>query len=129
LDSTHHRALNGVRLLDLDGDAIPELVIESDSGGGGIHSSDLIVFSLRKGTFAQWLNVPSRVHEWHGKEQEYSQTINVAATVSEHAWRFCFTKTTYAEDGERLQKPRTSRPCYPRFTGPSARGGLLPPMK
>jgi hypothetical protein len=129
LDSTHHRALNGIQLVDLDGDGTEELVIESDSGGGGIHSSDLVVFSLSKGTFARWLNVPSRLHEWHGKEQEYIQIINVAGTVSEHAQRFCFTKTTFVLDGEWLSKPRTSQPCYSRFAGPSARGGLLPPMK
>jgi hypothetical protein len=129
MDTTHHTAINRIDLVDLDGDRIEELVIESNSGGGGMVGSDLVVFSLKEGGFRQWLNVPSRLHEWIEKEDEYVQVLDIPRTISEGARRLCFTKTVFAADGQWFQRPRTTRPCYPRFTGRSARGGLLPPMK
>lgn len=129
MDTTHHTSLNGIDLVDLDGDGIDELVIESNSGGGGMLGSDFVVFSLKEGGFRQWLNVPSRLHQWIEKEDEYVQVLDVPRTVSQGAKRFCFTKTVFAADGQWLQRPSSTRPCYLRSTGPSARGGLLPPMK
>ncbi len=129
LDTTHHSTLQGIQLIDLTGDGIEELVVESDDGGGGLRASDLIVIRLKNRRFEQWLNVPSRLHEWHGKEEGFVQTLDVRRSVGERGRRFCFQKTAFFADGSRLEKPLRTAPCYPKFTGPSARGGLLSPMK
>jgi hypothetical protein len=121
LDTTHHNAINGIELADLDGDRVEEFVVESDSGGGGILGSDLVVFSVKDGGFLQWLNVPSRLHEWIDLESQYTQVLDVPRTVAEGARRFCFTKTVFAAESRWLPHPRTTHPCYPKFTGPSAR--------
>jgi hypothetical protein len=129
LDTTHHSTLQGIQLIDLTGDGIEELVVESDEGGGGGLASDLIVFGLKNRRFEQWLNVPSRLHEWFDREEEFVQTLDVRRSVGERGQRFCFKKTIFFAEGKRLEKPLATAPCYPKFTGPSARGGLLPPAK
>ena len=58
-----------------------------------------------------------------------SRVLDIPRTIGEGAKRFCFTKTVFAAEGQWLPRPRTTHPCYPRFTGRGARGGLLPPMK
>lgn len=118
LETTHHTGLQRIQLVDLNGDGIDELVVESDMDGGGTLISNLVVFSLRNGRFEQWLNVPSRVE---GPDSEYAQTLDITRTGLEKARTFCFTKTVFAIDDKSLEKPRTTTPCYRRLTGRPAR--------
>lgn len=118
LETTHHTGLQRIQLVDLNGEGIDELVVESDMDGGGTLISNLVVFSLRNGRFEQWLNVPSRVE---GPDSEYAQTLDITRTGLEKARTFCFTKTVFAIDDKSLEKPRTTTPCYRRLTGRPAR--------
>ncbi len=123
-DTTHHRSLERIQMVGLSGEQFEELVIETDSGGAGEVGSDLVVFSLTSGTFNQWLNVPSRVYGTSGDsegQEQFVQVLDISKTANEHAKRFCFAKTTFAVGDEWLREPRKSAPCYPRFTGNSAR--------
>jgi len=115
LDTNDHVSLQGVQLLDLDGDGVPELIVESDGAGGASHMSHLIVCSLARGRFDQWLRVESRFR--HYSEEEYTQQFDAARTRDAKAARFCFIKTTYAAGNGALLSPSVSHPCYPRLTG------------
>jgi hypothetical protein len=115
LDSTHHSAIENLRLLDLDGDGKRELVVKSNSGGACQTESDLVVFSFTTGYIRRVLNVPSRFETCVPADSEYVQELDVPRTVRTHGTNFCFTKKTYVENGNRLEAPNISYPCYPRL--------------
>ena len=130
-DTTHHSMFERIQLLDLEGAQVQELVIESDSGGAGVAESNLVVFSLERGDFYQLLNVPSRVYgtsQGTQEEQQFVQVLDIPKTANEQAKRFCFVKTTFAAGDEWLAEPRRTAPCYPKFTGSSAREVLITPV-
>lgn len=123
LATTHHSAIQRIALTSLDGHHPEELLIESDWGGatpvGGMQESDLAVFSLRRGRFDQWLNVPALVS---GGWASFVQTLDLRRTMEDHGGRFCFRKVMLAKNGQWLPHPVETHPCYARFTGPSAKG-------
>jgi hypothetical protein len=115
LDTTHHSGVERVELTDLDGDAVPALVIESDAGGGGIRLSNIHAFSLAEGRFRKWVETVSRLRDWSkDNEQQFQQVLDVERTTSYRAAKFCFTKSEFVVDGVELRKPRVTKPCYAR---------------
>jgi len=128
LGTIHHNSLQRIELIDLAGDHNQELLIESDLNGAGFSASNLVVFSLSGGQFVQWLNVPSRVFgSTEGPGEKFVQMLDIPKTMSERARRFCFHKITFARGDEWLSQPLKTEPCYPRFTGDSAREVLITP--
>lgn len=115
LETTHHSRLMAVRLADLSGDGLEELIVESDRGGGGYFGIGLDVFDLSHGGFDRWIGVP--VYASLGMEERFTQTLDFARTLSLRAAQFCFTKTSYAEGGRVLAPPKVTTPCYPRGLG------------
>jgi hypothetical protein len=112
LDTWRHYALQSVQLIDLNGDGIPELVIESDSGDGLQTSSHLYVYDLSEGHFHQLSTTPTRWHSEMEKDTVWTQTLDIPRTLGERGKRFCFEKIVYAESGRWFPSPRVSRPCY-----------------
>lgn len=120
LDTTGHTSIQRIELTSLGAHHSPELLIESNWGGAGVVGTNLVVFSLSRGGFNQWLNVPSRVYSSAGGDS-FAQTLDLQSTREHNAERFCFRKIMFAKDGLWLPQPIETHPCYPRFTGRSAR--------
>ena len=113
LEAWSHHAIQSVQLVDLTGDGVPELLIESDVGDALRTASLLYVYDLSEGDFHQLLAKPTR---WHGEPEEdtvWTQTLDIPRTLREHGKRFCFEKTLYADSGKWFPSPRINRPCYP----------------
>jgi hypothetical protein len=117
-DTTHHTAIQSIRLIDLSSDGVEELLVESDSSGGGYVGSALTILDVTAGRFRPLIRVAAQASgevdtgDAH-LEYEYKQTIDIPRTIREHGRMFCFTKSTYAEQGKRFATPLTSGPCYP----------------
>jgi hypothetical protein len=118
LDAWRHYAFQSVQLVDLTGDGIPELAIESDSGDGVQTSSHLYIYDLSEGYLHRLFTTTTR---WHSEPDEvrvaaeddvWTQTLDVARTLHERGKRFCFEKTAYADSGKWFPSPKVSRPCY-----------------
>jgi len=120
LDTTHHTSIQRIELTSLDGHHSQELLIESDWGGAGVAGTNLAVFSLSRGRFNQWLNVPSRVYSSAGGHS-FVQTLDLPSTRQHNAERFCFRRITFAKNGLGLSQSVETHPCYPRFTGRSTK--------
>jgi hypothetical protein len=61
LVTSHRTSLQRADLMDLAGDGVDKLVVESDFGGVGTAGSSLQVFDLSRGTFVELLNTYSRL--------------------------------------------------------------------
>ncbi len=120
LDTTHHTSIQRIELTSLDGRHSQELLIEPDWGAAGVIGTNLVVFSLSRGRFGQWLNVPSRVYSSTGGDS-FVQTLDLPRTREDDAERFCFRKVTFARNGLWLSQPVETHPYYPRFTGRPAK--------
>ncbi len=70
LETTHHHSLQGIEMLDLTGDGMDELVIESDFGGAGLWVSSIQVFELSQGHFQELLNTDSKL--WDGDRRSHA---------------------------------------------------------
>lgn len=131
LETVHHHSIRGVEMLDLTGDGVDELVIESDFGGAGVWGSSMQVFDLSHGHFQELLNTDSELED--SDQEGFTQTLDIGATVRSHGQRFCFSKTTLFEKGRWFKPPQVSHPCYKRgyliYTGASERNAemLAPP--
>lgn len=112
LDTFRHYAFQSIQLVDLTGDGIAELAIESDTGDGVQTSSNLLIYDLAEGHFRRLVAVPTRWVLEPNEDQVWTQTLDVTRTLREHGKRFCFEKTVYADSGKKLSSPRVSRPCY-----------------
>ncbi len=109
-ETTHHDAVQRIELVDLAGGGTADhLVIESDFGGGGGRASSLQVFELRQGRFDEALSKESRMEFG---DHVYTDTLDIARTRQTHSQQFCTSKTTMLERGERIDPPRTTKPCY-----------------
>jgi len=117
LDTTHHTSIQRIELTTLGRQPSQDLLIESGWGGAGVTGTNLGVFSLTRGGFTQWLNVPSRVYSFAGGDS-FVQTLDLQSSNAE---RFCFRKIMFAKNGSWLSQPVEAHPCYPRFTGASAK--------
>jgi hypothetical protein len=110
LETMHHSSLQAIRMLDLIGDGVDELVVESDFGGAGTAGTNLIVFDLTQNKFEEIFSTTSRIS--FETDDMYKQMLDVPRTLQQRGERFCFTKTTMVEATEVFQRPRVTKPCY-----------------
>jgi hypothetical protein len=115
LETMHHTSLQTVRMLDLNGDGVDELAIESDSGGAGTWSANLLVFDLARLTFQEVFGATSRIS--YLTDDMYKQALDAPRTIERHGDKFCFIKTTMIEAEETFRPPRVTKPCYPPNEG------------
>jgi hypothetical protein len=131
LETVHHHSLQRIELLDLTGDGIEELVIESDWGGAGVIGSSLQVFDLSHGRFDEILDTESRLED--SDQEGFMQVLDIGRTLQTHGQRFCFSKTILFEKGKWSKTPRMAHPCYRRGylveTGASERNKMLVPIR
>ena len=116
LDTAKHHHLERIELTRVTGASDDELVVESDSGNETRFASDLRVFNLTGGHFAELLNVPSRVYI-AVKAEAWTQELDIRRTLTERGDRFCFVKTVYAAEQRWFATPLVTRPCYERGVG------------
>jgi hypothetical protein len=119
LSTAKHHHLEAIQLARVTGASDDELVIESDAGDGNRFASDLRVFNLAGGRFQELLNVPSRVYIAL-KAEAWTQSLDIARTLTQQGDRFCFVKTLYAADQRWLPTPLVTTPCYARGEGVAA---------
>jgi hypothetical protein len=110
LETAHHESLQRAELLDLVGDGVADLVVESNYGSAGMVGSSLRVFDLRRGQFEELLDVDSRSEFWG--QSSYTQVLNIERTRQSGAQQFCFTKADLLLAGKPRQTPRVTAPCY-----------------
>ena len=115
VETTHHDSLQGIRLLDLTGDRVNQLVIESNWGGCCAVVSSMQIFDLSHHRFEEVLNTESRLLE--ADDRPNTQILDIDRTQASHGRRFCFIKTMFHENGKVFRRPRVTRPCYPRGSG------------
>jgi hypothetical protein len=130
LETVHHHSIQTLEMLDLTGDGVDELVVESNYGGAGDVDSSFQVFGLSHGRFDELLDTDSRVKD---SDQETSiQVLDVGRTLQSHGQRFCFSKTILFEKGRWFNPPRVAHPCYKRGYGIDSINGsnaeMLAPM-
>jgi hypothetical protein len=110
LETEHHFSLQAIRLLDLTGDGVDELVVESDFGGAETWGTNLIVFGLNEAKFDEVFSTTSRIT--FSTDDMYKQVLDVPRTLQQRGDRYCFTKTTMVEATETFRPPRITKPCY-----------------
>jgi hypothetical protein len=115
LQTWHHSSLQRIELMNLSGDGVHDLVVESDFGGAGTHATALQIFDLRHANFEQILNIDSRLE--YMDQDGYTQTLDIPRTLRTHGQQFCVTKRTLFENGKYFFPPRISHPCYQRGEG------------
>lgn len=117
LETMHHSRLQDVSMLDLTGDGVDELLVDSHTGGAGTVMSNVLVFGVVEGQLHLLVDVPSRLQSGLEGMEQFTQVLDVAETVQQRGERFCFAKTVHAENDKWLDKPRQSRECYVKGTG------------
>jgi hypothetical protein len=115
LNAHHQSMLMSVRLLDLTGDGVDELVVEPNFGGAGTWGSSLQIFDLSHSRFEEILYAVSRISQ--GIDEMYTQALDVPKTIKQGGAQFCFTKTTMFEGGKPAIPIRITKPCYKRGEG------------
>jgi hypothetical protein len=114
LETQHHTSLQRCELLDLTGDGLDELVVESNWGGAGTAVSSLQVFDLSRGNFEEILETQSRAYM---DQDLFTQFLDVGRTRQSTGQQICVSKTTMVEEGKPFQPPRITHPCYERGNG------------
>jgi hypothetical protein len=110
LETEHHFSVQSIRMLDLNGDGVDELFVESDFGGAETWGTNLTVFDLTQAKFEEIFSTTSRIS--FSTDDEYKQVLDVPRTLQQRGERFCFTKTTMIEATEAFRPPRITKPCY-----------------
>jgi hypothetical protein len=96
-------------MLDLTGDGVDELLAEADWGGAGMHVTELDVFELRRGHFA---NIVAVYTSYEDLDDGYTQKLDLARTLQSRGRQFCFIMSQHREKDKALKIPKISRPCY-----------------
>jgi hypothetical protein len=120
LDTGKHEGLQNVQLVDLSGDGIDELVVESDFGEKDASGSTIQIFDLSHGKLEQVLEHASRMYAKVMGEELYKQELDIPRTLKTQGKQFCFTRTVYGEEGKWYPSPKVTRPCYDRGRGVDA---------
>jgi hypothetical protein len=112
LETMHHFALQTIRVLDINGDGVDELVIESDFGGAETWGTNLLVFDL-DAKLERTFEITSQIA--YRTDDRFTQVLDVPKSMQQAGRSVCFTKTTQFENGILFNPARVSNPCY----GPS----------
>jgi hypothetical protein len=115
VEPMHHSLFAGVRLVDVNGDGVEELVVEPNMGGAGTIGTSLLVFDLSGRRFRQILQTQSRLE--YLTSDRYSQELEVTRSVEQEGRSVCFELTLFAKNDKVYPKPRVSHECYPIGTG------------
>ena len=75
LETMHHFSLQAIRMLDLTGDGVDELVVESDFGGAETWGTNLTVFDLTAAEFEEIFSTTSRIS--FSTDDMYKQVLDV----------------------------------------------------
>jgi hypothetical protein len=110
IEMAHHESLQRAELVDVAGDGVADLVVESSYGSAGMVGSGLQVFDLRRGRFEEMLDVDSR-SQFFG-QSSYTQVLDLERTRRSRAQQFCFTKSDLLLAGKPRETPRVTTPCY-----------------
>jgi hypothetical protein len=97
-------------MVDLNGDGVDELVVESDFGGAGTWGTRFLVFEPRHNKFEEIFSGTSRIS--YEIDDIYKEVLDVPKTLRQRGERFCFTKTTMVEATETFYPLRITKPCY-----------------
>jgi hypothetical protein len=90
LELVHHSSLPEVRMVDLTGDGFDELIVESNTGGAGAAETNMHVFDLGRGAFAEILNAHAFLAD---QDQDgYKQKLDIGRTLASRGAKFCFMK-------------------------------------
>lgn len=113
LDPMHHWSLPQIRLVDLTGDGIDELVVESDGGGAEVASSTMHIYDLSRGRLNERAiaGVRNLIYR-SGEEEESTFVLDVARSRTFAGAKFCFVKTRFMERMRKLTPPRVSNVCF-----------------
>lgn len=118
LETIHHHSIQTITLVDITGDAVDELLVESNNGGAGVVDSSLQVFDLSHGHFEELLNTFSRMDS-RGNEDPvvFTQSLDIRQTLQSRGQQFCVSKTVLFAGDKWVKQPRVVHPCYPRGAG------------
>jgi hypothetical protein len=120
LETVHHHSMQRVEMVDLIGDGVDELVVESAWGGAGTSLSSLQVFDLSHGRLEEVLSTESRAVPMN--DDIYTQALDMERTRQTHGHQFCVTMTALFANGKWFKQPRVSHPCYERGFGVDPNG-------
>jgi hypothetical protein len=132
LENMHHASSPKIRLIDLKGSGLKNLVVESAAGWAGGGGTNLHIFDLHRESFDELLHVYSFIVD---QDQDgYSQKLDVLRTRQSRGAQFCFAKKQRFESGVMFTKPKTSTPCYQPSEGVdpvdnAERAELLKPLQ
>jgi hypothetical protein len=115
MEPMHHSLFAGIRLLDLNGDGVEELVVEPDAGGAGSIGTSMLVFDLSGRRLRPILETQSRLE--YMTTDRYSQELDVARSVAQEGRSVCFELTVFAKNEKVYARPHVSHECYPMGTG------------
>lgn len=109
LETMHHFSLKTVRMLNLTGDPVDQLVIESDFGGADTWGTNFMIFE--PGTkIEQLFETTSQLT--YRTDDVFTQELDVPQTMQFEGKQVCFTKTTMFENGQPFNPPGVSHVCY-----------------
>jgi hypothetical protein len=109
LETRHHFTLQTIRVLDLNGDGIDDLVIESDFGGAETWGTNLLIFNLGA-KIERSFETTSQIS--YKTDDRFTQVLDIPKTIEQAGKLVCFTKTTMFENGMLFNPARISNPCY-----------------
>jgi hypothetical protein len=115
VETQHHTGFAGIRMVDVTGDGIEELVVEPNSGGAGTIGTTLMVFDLSGRRFRQILETESRL-EFEVSDR-YAQELDPERSAGTAGQSICFDLTVFVKGGKTYAKPHITHECYPVGTG------------
>jgi hypothetical protein len=115
MEPMHHSLFATVRLVDLNGDGVEELVVEPDAGGVGSYGTSMLIFDLSGRRLRPILETQSRLE--YMTSDRYLQELDVERTLAQEGQSVCFELTVFAKDEKIYSKPHVSHECYPMGTG------------
>lgn len=117
LDATHHWELHGIRTLDVTGDGVDELIVESGIGGApGVVGTHMHVFDTSQGDLRELAAIASRFHAAEEEERTFVQVLDLDRSRRSRGGEICFEKRVYELSDKWLDAPKITRPCYPKGT-------------
>lgn len=114
IEPDHHWSFAGVRLADVTGDGVADLLLEPKLSGGGGSGTLLQVFDLSGRSLRQILATDSRADT---SGDRYLQSIDLEGSSASGGRSVCFELTVFVKNDKVYSKPRVSHECYPTGTG------------